>query len=84
MEENKKYAYFLRMKKGVVRRSSAPKRWGVKGGGLGEDMRSNRNALHPAPELETETFRIPYKQRKTITKSLSLSFFRRKEYNINL
>ena len=55
---------------------------GVKGGGLGEDMRSNRNALHPPPELETETFRIPYKQRKTITKSLS--FFRRKEYNINL
>ena len=22
---------------------------GVKGGGLGEDMRSNRNALHPPP-----------------------------------
>ena len=38
VEENKKYAYFLRMKKGVVRGSSAPKRWGVKGGGLGEDM----------------------------------------------
>ena len=54
MEENKKYAYFLRMKKGVVRRSSAPKRWGVKGGGLGEGMRAKRNALYPPSGLEVQ------------------------------
>ena len=36
---------------------------GVKGGGLGEDMRANRNALHPPPGLETNTFLIPYKYR---------------------